>query len=97
MRGYGAPPDTCGGQDSGQISSVAKFLAAVWGVSLLDYSSLRSLDQSIGDDCIAVLDAVRWGRISVGAMADDADLRMPKMLRAWQLFGNDSEASSAPI
>lgn len=84
-------------RDSGQIQSVAKFLGAMWGVSLLDPISLRDLDPEIGDDCIAVLDAVRWGRLSVSAMVDQGNVRMPRTLRAWKLLEHETgTGTSAP-
>ena len=74
-------------RDSGQIQSVANFLGAMWGASLLDPIILRGLDSEVGDDCIAVLDAVRWGRLSVSAMVEQANVRVPRTLRAWKLLG----------
>ena len=79
--------------DTDQTQSVAKFLAAIWGASLLDPSGLSDLDPNIADDCIAVLNALRWGRLCVSTMVDDANVRVPRTLRAWHML--ESEASKA--
>lgn len=77
--------------DPDQTQSIAKFLAVIWGASLLDPSALSDLDPKIGDDCIAVLNALRWGRLRVSTMVADANVRVPRTLRAWHVL--EPEAS----
>lgn len=72
-------------RDSGQIRRVAEFLAVCWGDRQLDPVDLRSLDEQIGDDMMAVLNAIRHGDVAVYTMAEGARHRVPKVLRAWGL------------
>jgi hypothetical protein len=76
-------------RSSGQIAEVAKFLAAVWGVTDLHMDVLKGLDEDIGADMIAVLNAIRWNRLGVYAMAVDARKRVPAVLKAWGLWPDD--------
>lgn len=75
-------------RDSGQIRWIAAFLAWVWGVegAVWRATDIRGLDLDIGDAMLAVMDAVRHGRIGVDQMADDADRRVPQALRDWGLM-----------
>jgi len=69
---------------SGQIQRIAQFLAGVWGVEPgLKLECLLSLDQSIGDDMMAVLNALRCNVVSVRDLAIDGRKRVPAALRAW--------------
>ncbi len=72
-------------RDSGQIRRVAEFLAVCWGDRKLDPEDLRSLDEQIGDDMLAVLNAIRHANVAVYTMAEDAPRRVPRALRAWGL------------
>lgn len=71
-------------RDGGQISRVVQFLAWVWGAHPgFKLDNLKSLDRSIGDDMLMVLNAIRWSRVSVHDMAmNDAD-RVSKALQDW--------------
>lgn len=73
-------------RNSGQIERVAKFIGACWDDHGFCPCDLRSLDQQIGDDMLAVLDAIRYGRIAVYEMADNATSRVPALLRLWGLM-----------
>ena len=72
-------------RDSGQIRRIARFLAASWGSQLFELQDLRSLDQEIGDDMLAVMDGIRYGRVAVFDMAKDAGERVPAVLKLWDL------------
>lgn len=72
-------------RNSGQIRRVAEFLAVCWGIQKLDPVDLRSLDAQIGDDMLAVLDAIRHGNVAVYTMAKEAHRRVPQVLRGWGL------------
>jgi hypothetical protein len=48
---------------------------------------LRALDVEISDDMLAVLDALRWAKLSVGEMVPNGDSRIEAVLTAWAMFG----------
>lgn len=69
---------------SGQIQRIAQFLAGAWGVAPgLKLDCLLSLDKSIGDDMLHVLNAIRWNVVAVFDLAIDGRKRVPAALRAW--------------
>lgn len=71
-------------RDSGQIERIAQFLAWVWGVKKeISCDFLMSLDRAIGDDMLAVLQAIRWNRISVAYLAVNGHKRIPEALHDW--------------
>lgn len=71
-------------RNSGQIQRIAQFLAGVWGVDQgLKLECLVSLDQSIGDDMLAVLNAIRINVLSIRDMSVDGSKRVPAALRLW--------------
>lgn len=71
-------------RNSGQIQRIAQFLAGVWGVDQgLKLECLVSLDQSIGDDMLAVLNAIRTNALSIRDMSVDGSKRVPAALRLW--------------
>ena len=71
-------------RNSGQIQRIAQFLAGVWGVDKgLKLECLLSLDQSIGDDMLAVLNAIRTNVLSIRDMSVDGSERVPDALRLW--------------
>jgi len=71
-------------RDSGQIRYIAQFLAGVWGADGgIKLDCLKSLDKAIGDDMLAVLDAVRWNQLPVHQMAVRGPQRVPAALRKW--------------
>ena len=72
-------------RDSGQIRRVAQFLAAAWGTKNFELHALRSLDAEIGNDMLAVMDGIRYGRVAVCDMAEDASERVPAVLKIWEL------------
>ncbi len=73
---------------SGQIERIALFLGAIWnGKRHFDFYDLRPLDVSIGDDMLAVLDALRWGRVAIFDLVPQGDARIQKVLDSWGMFG----------
>lgn len=81
-------------RDSGQIRWIALFLHSIWNSTpdnRYSFQNLRGLDMEIGDDMLAVIDAIRWGEIPVDSMADNLKQRMPKMLCAWGLIKPTTE------
>lgn len=69
---------------SGQIQSIAQFLAGVWGADPgLKLESLKGVDKSIGDDMVAVLNAIRWNQMPVLNLGIDSRNRVPAALRSW--------------
>lgn len=75
-------------RDSGQIQRIASFLGAVWnGKRHFDFYDLRALDADISDDMLAVLDALRWGKLAVGDMVPHGDRRIEAVLTSWGMYG----------
>ena len=71
-------------RNSGQIQRIAQFLAGVWGVDQgLKLECLVSLDQAIGEDMLAVLNAIRTNALSIRDMSVDGSKRVPAALRLW--------------
>lgn len=49
--------------DTGQACRIAQFIAGTYnGQFHFDLFDLRAMDVSIGDDMLACLDALRWGK-----------------------------------
>lgn len=75
-------------RQSGQIERIALFLGSVWnGARHFDLYELRMLDVAISDDMLAVLDALRWGRIGIGDLVPRGNARIQAVLTAWGMFG----------
>ena len=51
--------------DTAHAQDIAQFLAAVWNNQPLPLATLRGVGADVGDDMVAVLDAFRWGRLSL--------------------------------
>jgi hypothetical protein len=60
---------------------VVCFLAAIWNSQSLPLVTLRGLDQSIGDDMVAVLDAFRYGRLNLAEQVDGGPGRVLRAVR----------------
>lgn len=73
--------------DSGQARRVARFLAAVFDgeVFTLDPFDLRAVDVAIGDDMLACLDALRWGRADLHRLVPCGEARLLAVLQRWGL------------
>jgi hypothetical protein len=74
-------------RSSGQIETIAQFLGAIWnGRRHFDLYDLRRLDVEISDDMLVMLDMLRWGRVSIDAVAGR---RIENVLKAWDMYGPD--------
>jgi hypothetical protein len=60
---------------------VVCFVAAIWNNQSLPLVTLRGLDQSIGDDMVAVLDAFRYGRINLAEQVEGGPARVVRAVR----------------
>lgn len=77
-------------RDSGQIHRIALFIGGCWnGRRHFDLFDLRGLDEAIGDDMLAVLDALRWGYADIGRMIEGGDARIEAMLARWGMYGGE--------
>jgi len=65
---------------SPQSREVAGFIAAIWNGKPLSLSALRAVDGATADDMLAVLDAFRWGRVSLVENVDGGAKRVSKAL-----------------
>ncbi|MDB5859298.1 MAG: hypothetical protein JWQ76_2987 [Ramlibacter sp.] len=57
------------------------FIAAIWNSQSLPLVTLRGLDQSIGDDMVAVLDAFRYGRTNLAEQVEGGPARVVRTVR----------------
>jgi hypothetical protein len=80
-------------RDSGQISRIAKFLAATYDGQAfqLDLFELRAVDVAISDDMLCCLDALRWGRADLYTLVPDGDARMRAVIDRWGICWPTSE------
>lgn len=62
---------------------ILAFVAAVWNNKPLALATLRGLEQSVGDDMVAVLDAFRYGRLNLVEHVDGGPRRVTRALRDW--------------
>lgn len=75
-------------RDSGQVARIARFIGGCWnGHRHFDLFELRAVDESISDDMLAVLDALRWARADIGRMVTDGERRIQSMLQLWGMYG----------
>ena len=80
-------------QDSGQVRTVARFIASTYngGVVAFDLFGLRGLDEAFGDDMLACLDALRWGRADLHRLVPDGDARVKHVLHNWNIEWSTAE------
>ena len=62
---------------------ILSFLATVWNNKSLALVTLRGLEQSVGDDMIAVLDAFRYGRLNLAEHVEGGPRRVARVLKEW--------------
>ncbi|HSV82420.1 MAG TPA: hypothetical protein VLK85_24770 [Ramlibacter sp.] len=62
---------------------IAAFVAAVWNNKPLSLVTLRGLDQDVGDDMLAVLDAFRYARLQLAEHVEGGPRRVARVLNAW--------------
>lgn len=74
-------------RNSGQIRRIARFLASTYNGHAfpLDPFELRAVDVAISDDMLCCLDALRWGRTDLQALAPDCDARVRAVIERWGL------------
>jgi carboxylesterase type B len=71
-------------QDSGQISTVARFLASTFDQAFrLNAFDLRSVDVAISDDMLLCLDALRWAKADLYKLVPDGHRRIVNVCDAW--------------
>jgi hypothetical protein len=62
---------------------ILSFIAVVWNNKALPLVTLRGLEQSVGDDMIAVLDAFRYGRLNLAEHVEGGPRRVARVLKEW--------------
>jgi hypothetical protein len=62
---------------------ILSFVAAVWNNKSLALVTLRGLEQSVGDDMMAVLDAFRYGRLNLAEHVEGGPRRVARVLKEW--------------
>lgn len=72
-------------RDTRQTRDIVRLLTAVWNNKPLPLVTLRGLDQSVGDDMLAVLDAFRYARLSLAEHVEGGPQRVGRVLRKWKL------------
>ena len=72
-------------RDSGQIRYIARFLASTYNGTAFPWNpfELRGLDVEIGDDMLACLDALRWGKADLYRLVPDGDKRVEAVINLW--------------
>ena len=74
-------------RDSRQSRDIVRFVAAIWNQQPLPLATLRGLEQPIGDDMVAVLDAFRYARLNLAEHVDGGPARVARVLKKWSLAG----------
>lgn len=72
-------------RQSRHARDVVSFVAAIWNNKPLALHTLRGLDQAIGDDMLAVLDAFRYARINLAEQVEGGPRRVARVLKLWSL------------
>jgi hypothetical protein len=72
-------------RDGRQTRDIVNFLAAVWNNKSLPLITLRGLEQSVGDDMVAVLDAFRYARLNLAEHIEGGPLRVERVVSKWRL------------
>lgn len=62
---------------------ILSFVAAVWNNKPLPLVTLRGLEQTVGDDMLAVLDAFRYGRLTLTEHVEGGPRRVARVLKDW--------------
>lgn len=71
------------GRDLRHRRDILAFVAAVWNNKPLALVTLRGLEQSVGDDMLAVLDAFRYGRLNLVEHVEGGPRRVTRALKEW--------------
>jgi hypothetical protein len=72
-------------RDGRQTRDIVNFLSAVWNNKSLPLITLRGLEQSVGDDMVAVLDAFRYARLNLAEHVEGGPLRVERVVNKWRL------------
>ena len=72
-------------RDGRQTRDIVSFLTAVWNNKSLPLITLRGLEQSVGDDMLAVLDAFRYARLNLAEHIEGGPLRVERVVNKWRL------------
>ena len=64
---------------------IVEFIAAVWSNQPLPLFTLRGLDQQVGDDMLAVLDAFRYARLDLAEAVEGGPRRVARLLNERKL------------
>jgi hypothetical protein len=72
-------------RDGRQTRDIVNFLSAVWNNKSLPLITLRGLEQSVGDDMVAVLDAFRYARLNLAEHVEGGPLRVERVVSKWRL------------
>jgi hypothetical protein len=67
-------------RDAHHQRDVVSFLTAVWNNRSLPLMTLRGLDQDVGDDMVAVLDAFRYARMNLAEQVQGGAARVGRVL-----------------
>lgn len=67
--------------ESRQAGDIVRFIDAIWNNHPLPLMTLRGLEQSAGDDMLAVLDAWRYARLNLVEHADGGPARVGAVLK----------------
>jgi hypothetical protein len=70
------------GREPRHLKDIAGFVAAIRDNRPLPLASLRGLDQAVGDDLLAVLDAFRYARLNLVEKVDGGPRRVTRALNA---------------
>lgn len=68
-------------RQSHQAGDITHLLGAVWNHQPFSLGALRGLDQSVGDDMIAVLDAFRYARLNLVEHVQGGPRRLARVLK----------------
>lgn len=74
-------------RDSGQVRRIAQFIASTYNGTAypFDLFELRTVDEAIGDDMLACLDALRWGQSDLHKLVPDGERRVCAVIDNWGL------------
>ena len=80
-------------RDSGQIRRIVQFIASTYNGQAFpfDLFDLRGLDEAIGDDMLACLDALRWGHADLYRLVPNGDRRVRAVIDLWGLKWPESQ------
>ena len=70
-------------RDARHRRDILSLLSALWNNRALPLVTLRGLDPAVGDDMLAVLDAFRWGRLSLVEQVEGGGRRFARVLKDW--------------